>query len=65
MTRDPMVQEIHKHRERYLRKFKYDLDAMFEDLKRKQSTRNNVSPLKPCTPSKTCVAEFKASYRTK
>lgn len=60
-----MVQEIHKHRERCLRKFKYDLDAMFEDLKRTQSTRKNVSPLKPCAPSKACVAESQAVYRTK
>ncbi len=65
MTRDHIVQEIHKHRETYLRKYKYDLDALFEDLKRKQSTRNNVSSLKPCTPSTTCVAETKTVYRTK
>jgi hypothetical protein len=34
---DPIVEEIHKSREEYAAKFNYDVDAMFEDLRRKQS----------------------------
>ena len=34
---DPIVEEIHKIREEYAAKFDYDIDAMFDDLRRKQS----------------------------
>ncbi|MBC7798147.1 MAG: hypothetical protein H7Z37_14845 [Pyrinomonadaceae bacterium] len=37
---DPIVEEIHKIREEYAAKFGYDVDAMFEDLRRKQSNSN-------------------------
>ena len=34
---DPIVEEIHKIREEYAEKFDYDVDAMFEDMRKKQS----------------------------
>lgn len=34
---DPIVEEIHKIREEYAEKFNFDIDAMFEDLREKQS----------------------------
>lgn len=34
--RDPIVEEVRKAREEYARRFGYDLDAMCEDLRRKQ-----------------------------
>ncbi len=34
---DPIVEEIHKIREQYAEKFDFDVDAMFEDLREKQS----------------------------
>lgn len=34
---DPIVEEIHKIREEYAEKFDFDVDAMFEDLREKQS----------------------------
>lgn len=34
---DPIVEEIHKIREEYAKKFNFDIDAMFEDLREKQS----------------------------
>jgi hypothetical protein len=37
---DPIVEEIHKIREEYAAKFDYDVDAMFEDLRQKQSQSN-------------------------
>jgi hypothetical protein len=34
--RDPIVEEIHRFREEYAKKFDYDLNRMFEDLRRRQ-----------------------------
>ncbi len=34
---DPIIEEIHKIREEYAAKFDYDIDAMFIDLRQKQS----------------------------
>jgi ATP phosphoribosyltransferase regulatory subunit HisZ len=36
MKNDPIIEEIHEIREQYAEKFAFDLDAMFEDLKRKE-----------------------------
>ncbi len=49
--RDPIVGEIRRFRDEYARKFNYDLDAIFEDLKDKQrqSGRKAVT-LKPRQP---------------
>ena len=37
---DPIVEEIHKIREEYAATFNYDVDAMFKDLRQKQSNSN-------------------------
>ncbi len=34
---DPIVEEIHKIREEYAAEFDYDVDAMFEELRLRQS----------------------------
>jgi 5'-3' exonuclease len=34
--RDPIVEEIHRFREEYAKKFNYDLEKMFLDLKRQE-----------------------------
>jgi len=46
--KDEIIEEIHKYREEYAKKFNYDLDAIFEDLKRKEaeSGREYVSFVK-------------------
>jgi hypothetical protein len=36
MKDDPIIEEIHKIREKYAEQFFFDLDAMFTDLKRKE-----------------------------
>ena len=36
MIRDPIVDEVRKAREEYAKQFDYDLDAMFDDLQRRQ-----------------------------
>ena len=38
---DPIVEEIHKIREEYAVKFDFDIDAMFKDLREKQSNSNH------------------------
>lgn len=45
MWEDEIVEEIHQIREAYAKSFNYDLDAIFEDLRKKeaQSGREVVS----------------------
>ena len=38
---DPIVEEIHKIREEYAKKFDFDVDSMFEDLREKQTKSNH------------------------
>ena len=38
MYKDEIIKEIHKNREEYAKSFDYDLNAIFQDLKRKQNT---------------------------
>jgi Zn-dependent M16 (insulinase) family peptidase len=37
---DPIVEEIHKIRKEFAEKFDYNVDAMFEDLRKKQIESN-------------------------
>ncbi len=37
MWTDEIVEEIHRIREEYAKSFNYDLDAIFEDLRKKQA----------------------------
>jgi hypothetical protein len=37
MWKDEIVEEIHQIREEYAKSFDYDLDAIFEDLRKKQT----------------------------
>ena len=37
---DPIVEEIHKIRKEYAEKFDFDVDAMFQDLQKKQTEGN-------------------------
>lgn len=37
MWKDEIIEEIHRHREEYAKSFNYDLDAIVEDLRRKQA----------------------------
>lgn len=36
MYKDEILEEIHKYREEYARSFNYDLNAIFDDLRKKQ-----------------------------
>ncbi len=46
MWEDLIIDEIHKHREDYLKEFNYDLHAICQDIRKKQdqSDRSVVSP---------------------
>jgi len=46
MWEDSIIEEIHKHREDYLKEFNYDLHAICQDIKKKQdqSDRPVISP---------------------
>jgi hypothetical protein len=37
MWKDPVVEETRKLREQYASKFKYDVDAIFDDIQRRQA----------------------------
>ena len=36
MTHNPILEEIRRYRDEHAREFDYDLDAIFDDLKKKQ-----------------------------
>lgn len=62
MWKDEIVEEVRKHREAYAAKFNFDLQAIYEDLKKaeKKSKRRKVSfkpkkPIKMEIKSKTSV----------
>ena len=63
MTKDPIIQEIHTFREEHARKFNYDIHAMFEDIRKKQAKRENLSTLKPVQRALSRVAEARAAYQ--
>lgn len=37
MSKDEIVEEIHQIRDRYAKSFNYDLNAIFEDLRKKEA----------------------------
>jgi hypothetical protein len=46
MWEDPIVQEIRREREKLAAQFNFDVDAIFEDLRKRQSTLGE-RPLRP------------------
>jgi hypothetical protein len=57
--RDPIVEEIHRFREEYAKRFDYDMEKMYQDLKRRQDetpgpviplVRNSSTATNPPTP---------------
>lgn len=47
MYQDKILEEIHKNREEYAKSFNYDLNAIFQDLKSKQSSHvHKIAKLK-------------------
>ncbi|MBI5823049.1 MAG: hypothetical protein HZB18_03410 [Chloroflexi bacterium] len=63
MWNDEIVEEIRKHREAYASKFNFDLQAMYEDLKKaeKKSKHKKVS----FKPKKTIRVEIKEKSITR
>ena len=48
MWEDSIIEEIHKHREDYLKEFNYDLHEVCQDIRKKQDQNDRpVIPPKP------------------
>lgn len=62
--KDPIIEEIHKFREEYAKRFNYDIDAIFDDIQSKQAKRPNVVDLSDRVSGKRAanVAEERAKY---
>jgi hypothetical protein len=44
LWKDPVVEELHDFREAYAKRFNYDLDAIFQDLKLYEKTLKENTP---------------------
>ncbi len=38
MVIDPVVEELHKHREEYMERFHYDFDAIIRDIRAREAS---------------------------
>jgi hypothetical protein len=59
MWKDPIVEEVRKCRDAYAKRFNYDLDAIFRDLKEKERRSGRV--VVPCPAKQTTVAGSEAT----
>ncbi len=59
MWKDPIVEEVRKGRDAYAKRFNYDLDAIFRDLKEKERRSGRV--VVPCPAKQTTVASSEAT----
>jgi hypothetical protein len=50
MSDDPIVEEVRKHRQEHAERFNYDLDAIYEDLKRKERASHRKVVRRPPKP---------------
>jgi hypothetical protein len=65
MSTNPIIDEIHRIREAHAKRFNYDIDAIFADLRRRDAECKNLSKLKPVKPRRALeVAEPPAAYVT-
>jgi hypothetical protein len=49
MINDPIVEHLHKRREEYMERFRYDLDAVVQDIKAREAA--TPGPLLPPSPA--------------
>lgn len=50
---DPIVEEVRRARDAYAKRFNYDLDAIFRDLKDKERTSGKA--IVPCTAKRSTI----------
>ena len=55
---DPIVEEVRKARDAYAKRFNYDLDAIYRDLKQKEQRGGRV--VVPCPAKTAAVASSEA-----
>jgi hypothetical protein len=61
--KDPIVEEIHRFREDYAKRFNYDIDAMFADIQAKQAKNPHlVDRTELARAKRERVAEERAKY---
>lgn len=61
--KDPIVEEIHRFREEYAKRFNYDIDAMFADIQAKQAKNPKLVDRTEFARAKRArVAKERASY---
>jgi len=56
MSRDPIVEEVRRHRDAYAKRFKYDLQAIYRDLKEQQEKSGRKTGSLSPKPVKSVVA---------
>lgn len=59
MEKDPIVEEIHRAREKYAARFHYDLKAMYRDLKAREERGEFVVVHRSPRPPRVKVAQKK------
>ena len=66
MSTNPIIDELHRIREAHAKRFNYDIDAIFADLRRRDAECKNLSKLKPVKPRRSLqVAETPTPYSAK
>ena len=63
MKTNAIIDEIHKIRESHAKRFNFDIEAIFNDIKRKQAECVNLVDLSVPNNAQAKVAEGKAEYR--
>ena len=63
MYRDPIVEEVRKHRQARAAKFNYDIDAMMADARKRQKTSGHKIAPVPKRPAKS-MRKVRASRKT-
>lgn len=64
MSEDPIVQEVRRIREEHAARFDYDLEAIFDDLKRTEGTRDQQESPLLSPPEPRDLAPTPALHRT-
>lgn len=47
MIIDPIVEELHRQREKYMERFQYDLEAIVEDIRAREAIHTSSPLLQP------------------
>jgi hypothetical protein len=65
MSRDPIVDEVRRAREEYAAQFNFDLEAICDDLQKKQKKRGKLLVSFPPRPVKKTVSKTSKTRKSK